>query len=191
MKKSFCFFLLASLFLIGTAYAGPAKVMVFQEIAGVTVVCGASASSGTSRVAVIDLKEAKGPDQFFGLFSITYPHGGRAPDGDSGVSPITFGLLSGASGMVAGVTGQSTGITPLAGVTIPYYYIVTDTPKTAREIESIGKSGVTLIAALPVGSSSTPYQLQQFLPEPGRYLHILVGSSITDYNRPGVYVGLN
>lgn len=189
MKKFI--FLLVSLFLIGTAYAGSAKVLVFQEVAGVTVMAGASASSGTSRVAMIDLKQAATPDQMFGLFTITYPHGGTGPDNVSGVSAITFGVNTAASGYTTPGFGTGTGNTATAGVTVPYFYIVTDTPKSAKDIESIGTSGVTLIAALPVNSSSTPYQLQQFLPEPGRYLHILVGSSTTDYNRPGVYVGLN
>jgi len=176
--KKLCLLIVGSLIMLaGTAWAGSAKVLVFHEVSGVTV----GMSSGTSRVCVIDLKQVA--EIQFGLFSITYPHGGMAPDGQPGISPITFGDTT--------ATADSTGGGLNSGVTVPYFYIVTDTPKSASEIESIGESGVTAICALPVGSSSTPYQMQQFLPEPGRYLHILVGSSTTNYHRPGVYVGIN
>lgn len=183
--KKLCLAILISLFLFGTAYAGPAKVFVFQEVSGVSV--SFSDDSGTSRICVIDLKQAIGPDQIFGLYTITYPHGGRSPDGESGVTYITYSDTVDACSESYNHTGNAN----TAGVTVPFYYIATNTPKTAREIESIGKSGVTVIATLPINSSATPYQMQQFTPEPGRYLHILCGSSSTPYNRPGVIVGIN
>lgn len=191
MKKLCSVLIFSILFLFVTSVqAGPAKVLVFQEVAGVTVMAGASAASGTSRVCVIDLKEAIGPDQIFATYSLTYPHGGRGPDGESGVSVITFGVNTAAS-RYATPSVLSTGTAATAGVTVPYFYVVTNTPKTAREIESLGTSGVTSISATALDSGDTPFQVFVFTPESGRYLHILVGSSTTDYNRPGVYVGIN
>jgi len=186
MKK-----LLLALFLIAfmwsasgtqSAYAGPIRVFEIRQRleggSGVTV----SKVSGVSLVGTIDQKEFLG-DGIVGIYSLTIPHNGRGNDGKSGVTYITF--ASAASSDPNG-TGDST----TAGTTIQYLYIVTNTPKTATQIESLGVSGVTEIVSLPLNSGSSPFQIFTFTPEMGRYLHILVGTSSEPLNRPGAIVAI-
>ena len=184
MKKKImlALFLLVSMWSAGTySYASAVRVFSFpQSDTGVTIVHGGT--GGVSRVAVIDLK-TMGPG-FVGIYNLSYPHGGRGNDGETGVTVITFAVLDDTSAT------RTTGNANTAGVTVPYYYVVTDTPKTAREIETLGVSGVTLIAAIAVDSSTTPTLVHSFLPEFGRHLHILVGSSSTPYTRPGAIVAI-
>ena len=180
MKKKImlALFLLVYMWSAGTySYAAAVRVFEFPQISGVTIDFGGT--GGVSRVAVIDLK-TMGPG-FDGIYNITYPHGGRGNDSQTGVTVITFADAT--------ADPNGTGDANHSGITIPYYYIITDTPKTAREIETLGVSGVTLIAQMTV-SSATPFHVQSFTPEFGRYLHILVGSSTTFYNRPGAIVAI-
>ena len=164
-----------------TSAGGPIKVFEFPQVSGVTVMSGSSADSGVSWVATIDLTKNMG-DGLARVYNLSYPHNGRGNDNKSGVTYITFGVNS--------LSPLGTGNTATAGVTIPYFYAVTNTPKTPREIEALGVSGVTSIVSLPVDSSSSPFQVFPFTPEFGRYLHILVGSSTTDYNRPGAIIAV-
>lgn len=192
MKKS----ILAAIFLvlicfIGTSWASNIiKTYTIKQrgrpneyyLSGTTVVTGASAETGVSRIDVIDL--AALPDVLaVGDWSLTYPHAGN-----SGVTHITFGILGAASGYItsSGVSGEGTGNHLTTGVTIPYYILVTNTPKTAYEVESYGVSNWTLVAAEAISSSDTPFKAHRFDPPPGRYMHVGCGSSSTDYNLPGV-----
>lgn len=181
MRKIFAIVLLILGLSVGHAEAGPIRVFEFDQIGGVTVEID-TGNSGTSWVATLDQTNALG-DGIVGIYNLTYPHAGRGNDGKSGVTYIQFGAASAAS---ATPTGDAT----TAGVTISYYYIVTDLPKTPKELESLGPSGVTLITTMAVDSAESPFQVHSFSPEFGRYLHVLVGSAVTVYERPGVIIGV-
>lgn len=162
------------------------------EKSGVTIPTGTSADTGVSRICTIDLESMT---DLVGNFSLTMPSGGRGIErNQSGVTVITFGVRTAASGYT-GPTGvsstQGTGNSTTAGVTIPYFYVVTNTWKTAEEIEALTTTGVTSICAQAVDSAGTPFVPVEFTPESGRYLHILVGSSSTDYNKPGAYISVH